>query len=165
MELLRISLGAPTNLTWSFLRPPRELLRAIRTLIQPNPIEIKPNPSNIESKSNQNRIRIQIQIQIQNQSKILVDNSKILVHITRILARNPSRILVMLKNPGRILVDSFLLRSSYLAVLWAPTAPREGLDGDGAPVAPELGGSAGLPPVAPRAGGLGTTEVLGSIFL
>ena len=45
----------------------------------------QPKSNQIESKSNQNRI------------KILVDNSKILM-IIRVLARNPSRILVILNN-------------------------------------------------------------------
>ena len=96
----RISLGASTNLTWSFLGPPRRAMRALRAIMDQNPSQIEPNPTKIEPNPNQSKsksspkadpnpnpnqiqiksksepIQIKIKIQIKDQNLIQKSNRK-----------------------------------------------------------------------------------------
>ena len=75
-------------------------------MIKQKSSRIQPKSSQIKSKSNPNP----------NQGKILVDNSKILIRIMRILG-NPNRILALLKNPRK---PNFLVTSKFLGLRWPP---------------------------------------------
>ena len=68
--------------------------RAPRALLKPQSSQIEAKSTQIQPKSNQNRIKLEIKSNPNpnpNQSKILVDNSEILIKIIRILVGNPSK--------------------------------------------------------------------------
>ena len=162
-------------------------MRAMNAARDQNRAKSNQNPSQNQAKSNQNPSQNQAKsnpnpnpnpnhIQIQNQSKILGDNSRILIKM-RILGTIPSRILVILNPRSPNFVTSWFLGRSLgpprgpgvRVPPWCPPGWPTGCGRCSPPLgvpAWSLGAEARVPPpVAPEEGGaLGTTkEVLGFI--